>query len=263
MVWAGVIFLALTPQRVRAGISKSSSKVMATMTTRATQSPHATETTEAPRARRSVRVARVADRVDDATAAVPAGHAEAGKAKANAGKGNTSAGKPRRGRRPRTVPVTSRDRARREEREAREARARAKVRVPLLQRDLTSTAVLITVVLVVLIAVAVPLRNYYEGRSEIARAQASIEALEQQKGELEADIKRYQDPGYVEQEARRRLGALEEGEQAWRIIDPRMTPSNPLTADGASDDRSWPEVLWDSLRTAPAAEPEPQPEPAE
>ena len=225
---------------------------MATMTTRATQSPHATETTEAPRARRSVRVARVEDRVDDATAAVPAGHAKAGKA---------NAGKPSRGRRPRTVPVTSRDRARREEREAREARARAKVRVPLLQRDLTSTAVLITVVLVVLIAVAVPLRNYYEGRSEIARAQSSIEALEQQKGELEADIKRYQDPGYVEQEARRRLGALEEGEQAWRIIDPRMTPSNPLTADGASDDRSWTEVLWDSLRTAPAAEPETAPEP--
>lgn len=236
------------------------------MTTRATQSPHATETTEAPRARRSVRVARVADRVDDATTDVPAGYAEASEGKANAAKANAgrdNAGKPRRGRRPRTVPVTSRDRARREEREAREARARARVKVPLLQRDLTSTAVLITVVLVVLIAVAVPLRNYYEGRSEIARAQASIEALEQQKAELEADIKRYQDPGYVEQEARRRLGALEEGEQAWRIIDPRMTPSNPLTADGASDDRSWPEVLWDSLRTAPAAEPQPQPEPAE
>lgn len=202
---------------------------MTTMTTRATQPPHATETTDAPRAARAQRNATT----------------------------KSNAAKPFRGRRPRTVPVASRDRARRAEREAREARARAKVKVPLLQRDLTSTGVLIAVVLVVLVAVAVPLRNYYEGRSEIARAQASIEALEQQKGELEADIERYQDPGYVEQEARRRLGALEEGEQAWRIIDPRMTPSNPLTADGAADDRSWPEVLWDSLRTAPAPEPAP------
>ena len=218
-----------TPPRVRTGVSESSSKVMTTMTTRATQPPHATETTDAPRAARAQRNATT----------------------------KSNAARPFRGRRPRTVPVASRDRARRAEREAREARARATVKVPLLQRDLTSTGVLIAVVLVVLVAVAVPLRNYYEGRSEIARAQASIEALEQQKGELEADIERYQDPGYVEQEARRRLGALEEGEQAWRIIDPRMTPSNPLTADGAADDRSWPAVLWDSLRTAPAPEPAP------
>ena len=109
-------------------------------------------------------------------------------------------------------------------------------------------------ILTVLIAIAVPLRNYYEGRSEIARAQASIEALQQRKDELEADIARHEDPVYVEQEARRRLGVLAEGETAWRIIDPRMTQNPAITSEEAPDDREWHQFLWDSLREIPEVE---------
>lgn len=172
--------------------------------------------------------------------------------------------KPRRKRRaPKTVPVASRDRAQREQAEARKKRGRAKPLI--LQQDLASTGILIAVILTVLIAIAVPLRNYYEGRSEIARAQASIEALQQRKDELEADIARHEDPVYVEQEARRRLGVLAEGETAWRIIDPRMTQNPAITSEEAPDDREWHQFLWDSLREIPEVEaPEAEaPEPAE
>ena len=161
--------------------------------------------------------------------------------------------KPRRKRRaPKTVPVASRDRAQREQAEARKKQGRAKPLI--LQQDLASTGILIAVILTVLIAIAVPLRNYYEGRSEIARAQASIEALQQRKDELEADIARYEDPVYVEQEARRRLGVLAEGETAWRIIDPRMTQNPAITSEEAPDDREWHQFLWDSLRENPEVE---------
>lgn len=161
--------------------------------------------------------------------------------------------KPRRKRRaPKTVPVASRDRAQREQAEARKKRGRAKPLI--LQQDLASTGILIAVILTVLIAIAVPLRNYYEGRSEIARAQASIEALQQRKDELEADIARHEDPVYVEQEARRRLGVLAEGETAWRIIDPRMTQNPAITSEEAPDDREWHQFLWDSLREIPEAQ---------
>ena len=172
--------------------------------------------------------------------------------------------KPRRKRRaPKTVPVASRDRAQREQAEARKKQGRAKPLI--LQQDLASTGILIAVILTVLIAIAVPLRNYYEGRSEIARAQASIEALQQRKDELEADIARHEDPVYVEQEARRRLGVLAEGESAWRIIDPRMTQNPTITSEEAPDDRDWHQFLWDSLREIPEVEtPEAEaPEPAE
>ncbi|MCT2339134.1 septum formation initiator family protein [Corynebacterium sp. p3-SID1056] len=154
-----------------------------------------------------------------------------------------------RGKTPRTVPVASRERGK----DQRAAKATAKKRrLPaMFQQDITSTAILIALVIAVLIAIAVPLRNYYEGRAEIARAQSSIEQLERRKAELEADIAKYEDPAYVEQEARRRLGVMAEGESAWRIIDPRMSHSPSITTDEVPDERSWSEVMWDSLRELP------------
>lgn len=160
---------------------------------------------------------------------------------------------------PKTVPVASRDRER--ERAALQGQPekqrfsfRAKSKPALFQQDVVSTGILLSVVLVVLVAIAVPLRNYYEGRGEIARATASIEALEAQKHDLETEIARYEDPAYLEQEARRRLGVLAEGETAWRIIDPRMTQGPAITTDEVPDDRVWHEVLWDSLRELPEAQ---------
>ncbi|PAT06356.1 septum formation initiator [Corynebacterium hadale] len=154
---------------------------------------------------------------------------------------------------PRRVPVASREREQR--RRAEEAAAGVKKRrLPaLFQQDITSMAILIALVIAVLIAIAVPLRNYYEGRAEIARAQSSIEQLERRKAQLEEDIAKYDDPAYVEQETRRRLGVMAEGESAWRIIDPRMSHSPSITTDELPDERSWPAVMWDSLRELPEA----------
>ncbi|WP_245945769.1 septum formation initiator family protein [Corynebacterium senegalense] len=144
------------------------------------------------------------------------------------------------------VPVASRDRAR--------AEAKKKKRKLPFQGDITGLAIVISVLLVVLVAVAVPLRNYYEGRSEIARLNASIQELEQRKADLEGDIAKYRDEDYVKQEARRRLGMMEPGETAWRVIDPRMTHSDTITTDEIPDTRPWPQVMVDSLRQVPGEE---------
>lgn len=160
---------------------------------------------------------------------------------------------------PRTVPVASRDAAR--------AKARAKKprRMEMLKGDIVGVAVLITVVLIVLIAIAVPLRNYYSGREEIARLEASIESKKQQKTELEEKIDRYNDPAYVEQEARRRLGMMAPGETAWRIIDPRMQSDAITTSRGdeIDPDTPWHTVIWDSLREIPEKQPETEGAPEE
>ncbi len=155
-------------------------------------------------------------------------------------------------RRPSTVPVASRDR----ENAQRAAAGTTRRGVKFPQQDLPSVVILLGVTLLVLFAIAAPLRNYYEGRAEIARAQDSIAALEAQKQDLERDIAMYEDEAFMKQEARRRLGVMEEGETAWRIIDPRMTASEPITTsrDNIPDDRSVPQVLWDSLRALPAQE---------
>ena len=154
-----------------------------------------------------------------------------------------------------TVPVASRDAERAERARERKQRSRTMRARAFPKQDMASVAILIGVILLVLLAIAAPLRNYYEGRAEIARAEESIARLEAQKQALESDIAMYEDDAFIRQEARRRLGVVEEGETVWRIIDPRMSAPDNITtaADATPDDREWSEVLWDSLRAVPAA----------
>ena len=156
-------------------------------------------------------------------------------------------------RRPSTVPVASRDRENAERAAQRKQRGRA---IAFPKQDMASVVILIGVLIVVLLAIAAPLRNFYEGRAEIARANESIARLEAQKEALENDIAKYDDEEYLKQESRRRLGVMEEGETAWRIIDPRMTAPEAITTgkDDIPDTRGWAEVLWDSLREVPGEE---------
>ena len=154
---------------------------------------------------------------------------------------------------PRKVPVASRDKENAERAAQKAARGRSRA---LPKQDMVGVVVLIAVVLLVLMAIAAPLRNYYEGRAEIARANESITQLQAQKDALEHDIAMYDDEAFIKQEARRRLGVMEEGETAWRIIDPRMTAPEAITTgkDDIPDDRTWPQVMWDSLREVPTEE---------
>lgn len=158
--------------------------------------------------------------------------------------------------RPSSVPVASRDAERAQRAAERAQRSRTRRARVFPKQDMASVVILISVVLLVLLAIAAPLRNYYEGRAEIARAKESIERLEARKQALESDIAMYEDDAFMRQEARRRLGVVEEGETVWRILDPRMSAPDNITtaADEIPDDREWSEVLWDSLRDIPEAE---------
>ena len=170
--------------------------------------------------------------------------------------------KRRRKRLARTVPVASR-----EQRKQQLAEQKANRESRFAAPNLATLALLIIVLIAVLVAVAAPLRNFYEGRNEIARAQANIEYLERRQADLEREIAKYEDPEYLNQVARRRLGVMEPGESAWRVIDPRMTHGTTITSDETPDDRGWAVFLWDSLREVPedipADAPEESPAPAE
>lgn len=156
-------------------------------------------------------------------------------------------------RRPRTVPVASRAHT--------QAGKRAPVKTakakPPRQRgrvDLLGYAIILFVLLAILWAVATPLRNYYSGRAEIARLEESITANQAEKDRLLEEIDKYKSDAYVEQEARRRLGLVAEGETAYRIMDPHMNSEDSVTTDrrAEEDKRPWYEVLWDSIADDPA-----------
>ena len=115
--------------------------------------------------------------------------------------------------------------------------------------DILGVGVIIAVVLIVLLSIAVPLRNYYHGQSEIARLESSIAAKQEQKENLLTEIDKYRSEEYVKQEARRRFGVMDEGETAFRIMDPRMDSGDTVTSERREDvdERAWYTVLWDSV----------------
>ena len=94
-----------------------------------------------------------------------------------------------------------------------------------------------------------PLRNYYNGQSEIARLESSIAAKQERKDKLLAEIDKYRSDEYIKQEARRRFGVMDEGETAFRIMDPRMDSGDTVTSEHREDidEREWYTVLWDSV----------------
>ncbi|MBZ8176229.1 septum formation initiator family protein [Corynebacterium poyangense] len=176
---------------------------------------------------------------------------------------NTQTSKSLRGRS--TVPVASRDRARERERRSAEAAKQGKKRQRQKQRigfHPTVIAALVVVVIIMLLLVAKPLENYYQQRNEIARLQTSISAKQQEKAQLEEEIKRYDDPDYVREQARNRLGVIEQGETAFRVLDPRLQreSAGQISQREEESNRTWYSVLWDSV-TEPATPEEAQGEP--
>ena len=154
-----------------------------------------------------------------------------------------------------TVPVVSRAATQREA--AAKAKKTQKARGERMGRmDIVGLSVILVVVLIVLLTIAVPLRNYYHGRSEIARLNESIAAKQDEKTALLEKIDKYKSDEYIKQEARRRFGVVDEGETAYRIIDPQIKPEDQLTTDGQKeeDSRDWYEVLWDSVAEPPKEE---------
>ncbi|KKO83376.1 FtsB family cell division protein [Corynebacterium otitidis] len=153
---------------------------------------------------------------------------------------------PRRGGgRPRRVPVAGRDQA--------PAKRRRLPRVRLARLSAGEVLIFVLVFLVILLAVARPLTNYFEGRSEIARAEQAIEDKERHIEELESVLSDYESEVYVREQARKRLSVVGEGETAFRIIDPGMDEAEGQGGEVAEEYRPWWQVLWDSI--AEPAEP--------
>ena len=137
------------------------------------------------------------------------------------------------------VPVSSRDRA---------TETVSAARAPLRLGAMGIVA-LAVVVLLILITIAIPLRNYFQQRSEIARTEASILSKEQQIGELDEELQRYRSEAYLREQARLRLGVIEPGETAFRILDPALENDSTVTSVGTEVEPrgTWYATLWDSV----------------
>jgi len=116
--------------------------------------------------------------------------------------------------------------------------------------SLTGRAAVLAVVLVVLVvSFALPLRGWFAQRGELDALRAEIASDQQAIGELERQLERWEDPRYVEAQARERLRWVKPGDVGFIVIgdDPAdlAEPSTDAIAAG-----EWWQRLWSSVEEA-------------
>jgi cell division protein FtsB len=123
--------------------------------------------------------------------------------------------------------------------------------------NLTSRAALLVLVLCgLLVTVALPLRSYLEQRQHIGELRERVSAQRERVADLEAIRARWQDPAYVQAQARERLYFVFPGETQYVVLEPEKSPlagvvmgATPAEAAAALES-PWFSRLWSSVEGA-------------
>lgn len=105
-------------------------------------------------------------------------------------------------------------------------------------------AILVLVLAVLTVSYASSLKAYLQQRSHIEALQAQIAERESNIAALEREKARWQDPEYVQQQARKRFGYLMPGERSYVVLDAN---GDPLDGGGTLHDPA------DVVQEAPTA----------
>ncbi|MBM6402063.1 FtsB family cell division protein [Phycicoccus sonneratiae] len=113
----------------------------------------------------------------------------------------------------------------------------------------------IGVFIVVLLASSVA--AWVHQRGQIAALRDKVAAQEADVAELRAERERWNDPAYVEQQARQRLKFVRPGERSYTVLDPQPESADTpaVVGPGAGEPVStlpWYSTVWQSVRTADA-----------
>ncbi|MER7763873.1 septum formation initiator family protein [Streptomyces sp. NPDC097619] len=128
---------------------------------------------------------------------------------------------------------------------------RSQTRRQVRRSRLTGRAALLALVLCTLIvALAYPMRQYVSQRSDIAEQQRDADRARQYLEELRDEKARWQDPAYVEQQARAHLHYVRPGETGYTMIDPEAAEQERRRAEEGAADRPWYSNVWDGVDKA-------------
>ncbi|MFJ5547711.1 septum formation initiator family protein [Streptomyces sp. NPDC093225] len=126
---------------------------------------------------------------------------------------------------------------------------RSQSRRQVRRSRLTGRAALLVLVLCTLVvALAYPMRQYVSQRSEIAEQQQEADRARQRLEELRDEKARWQDPAYVEQQAREHLHYVRPGETGYTVADPEAEERR--RAETGEADRPWYSNVWDGVDKA-------------
>jgi len=123
---------------------------------------------------------------------------------------------------------------------------------PVPARNFSGRSVALLVVLFVAAVLLAPtLRVYLDQQAELRAVQEDITAQQEEQRQLSAQIARWDDPAYIQQQARDRFNLVMPGEKAYMVIggdeaieDPVPGPASP---GEVNPDMPWADALWDSV----------------
>jgi cell division protein FtsB len=118
----------------------------------------------------------------------------------------------------------------------------------------TRAAVLAVIVCALVLALTYPIRAYVGQRGQIRKLEQQRAAARSRVAALEHDRAQWDDPAYVEAQARQRLRYVKPGEKSLVVIDPApaSTAARPAAVDPrtAAPDDPWYQRLWSTVEVA-------------
>jgi cell division protein FtsB len=127
----------------------------------------------------------------------------------------------------------------------------------LRTRRTTRLAILGLIALVLVVAVAPTLRVYLHQRGQISDLEAQQAHQRSEVAALQAQSKRWNDPAYVEAQARARLQFVKPGQKSYVVAAPEpkaaAAPASGVVAGTTGTGRSWMDGLWQSVQKAGAS----------
>ena len=116
------------------------------------------------------------------------------------------------------------------------------------------TFVMLSVLVLATVVLAPSLRTLVEQQNQIAQLRQAVEDKKDSVAELETDIARWDDPAYIEAQARDRLVYVFPGDYTYLVIDDGTTVTTddgaPISDDIQTTKVDWVRILLGSLVTA-------------
>jgi cell division protein FtsB len=124
------------------------------------------------------------------------------------------------------------------------------------QTTLTArAAILVLAVASVMVAVALPLKIWLGQRSDITSLSKQTQRAEQRIAALNAQHQRWQNPGYIEQQARQRLHYVLPGQKTYIVLGKgKAERSAAAKKRAAAKAGPWYSQFWQSVETAGASD---------
>ena len=116
------------------------------------------------------------------------------------------------------------------------------------------TIMTLAIIVLFIVVLAPSLRIWVEQQQEIAALRAAVNSQEEQVDQLEDERARWDDPSYVETQARERLYYVKPGEFSYLVIDDGatiVTPNGmPISDELQTTDVDWVKTMLSSVLTA-------------